>query len=173
MHLKCITKGLSYSKHSMKVKVAQSCLTLCNPWTVTCQALLSMEFSRPKYWRRQLFPSSGHLPNPGIKSRSPALHLTHQGSPRILEQVVYPFSRDLPNPEIKPGSSAFQVDSLPAELPGKPEALSKWYLFLCRFFTTSATWEAHSYPQGLLHGLRTYLFKVLSHFLGRYCCFYD
>ena len=45
--------------------------------------------------------------------------------------------------------------------------------FLCRFFTTSATWEAHSYPWGLLHELRTYLFKVLSHFLGRCCCFCD
>ena len=28
---------------------------------------------------------------------------------------------DLPNPGIKPGSPALQVDSLPAELPGKPE----------------------------------------------------
>ena len=27
--------------------------------------------------------------------------------------------RDLPNPGIEPGSPAFQVDSLPAELPGK------------------------------------------------------
>ena len=28
---------------------------------------------------------------------------------------------DLPNPGVKPGSPALQVDSLPAELPGKPE----------------------------------------------------
>ena len=28
---------------------------------------------------------------------------------------------DRPNPEIKPGSPASQVDSLPAELPGKPK----------------------------------------------------
>ena len=47
--------------------------------------------------------------------------LGHQGSPRILEWVVYPFSRDrLLNPGIEPGSPALRVDSLPAELPGKP-----------------------------------------------------
>ena len=40
------------------------------PWTVQ-----SMEFSRPEYWSRQLFPSPGDLPNPGIKPRSPALQV--------------------------------------------------------------------------------------------------
>ena len=34
----------------MKVLVTQSCLTLCNPWTVTQQTPLSMEFSRQEYW---------------------------------------------------------------------------------------------------------------------------
>ena len=29
-------------------------------------------------------------------------------------------SLDLPDPGIKPGSPAFQADSLPTELPGKP-----------------------------------------------------
>ena len=40
---------------------------------------------------------------------------------RILEWVAVPFSRDLPNPRIKPRSPALQVDSLPAEPPGKPK----------------------------------------------------
>ena len=31
-----------------------------------------------------------------------------------------PLPGDLPNPQIEPGSPALQVDSLPAELPGKP-----------------------------------------------------
>ena len=31
-----------------------------------------------------------------------------------------PSPEDLPDPEIEPGSSALQADSLPAELPGKP-----------------------------------------------------
>ena len=34
----------------VKVKVAQSCLALCDPWTVACQAPLSMEFSKQEYW---------------------------------------------------------------------------------------------------------------------------
>ena len=32
--------------------VAQSCPTLCDPWTVAHQAPPSMEFSRPEYWNR-------------------------------------------------------------------------------------------------------------------------
>ena len=43
------------------------------PWTVACQAPLSRGFSRQEYQRRLTFPSPGDLPNPGIKSRSPAL----------------------------------------------------------------------------------------------------
>ena len=40
------------------------------PWTVACQAHLSMEFSRQEYWNGLLFPSPGDLPNPGIKPKS-------------------------------------------------------------------------------------------------------
>ena len=43
------------------------------PWTVACQFPLSMGFSRQEYWSGLTFPSSGDLPNPGIKPRSPAL----------------------------------------------------------------------------------------------------
>ena len=43
-------------------------------------------------------------------------HLSHQGSPRILEWVAYPFSRGSPWPRNWTGSPALQVDSLPAEL---------------------------------------------------------
>ena len=58
--------------HEVKVKmlVAQSCLTLCNPWIVACQAPLSMEFSRQEYGSELLFPLSGDLPNPGIEPMS-------------------------------------------------------------------------------------------------------
>ena len=46
------------------------------PWTAACQALLkSMGFSRQEYWSGLSFPSPGHLPNPGIKPRSPALQI--------------------------------------------------------------------------------------------------
>ena len=37
------------------------------PWTVACQAPLSVEFSRQEYWSGLPFPSPGNLPNPGIE----------------------------------------------------------------------------------------------------------
>ena len=56
-----------------KVLVAQSCLTLCDPWTAAHQAILSMEFSRQKYWSGLPFPSPGDLPKPVTELGSPAL----------------------------------------------------------------------------------------------------
>ena len=53
--------------------VAKLCPTLAAPWTVACQASLSMGFSRQQYWSGLLFPSPGDLPDPGVEPRSPAL----------------------------------------------------------------------------------------------------
>ena len=36
------------------------------PWTVACQAPLSMGFSRQVYWSGLSFPPPGDLPNPGL-----------------------------------------------------------------------------------------------------------
>ena len=52
---------------------AKSSPTLAIPWTVALQVPLSMGFSRRQYWSGLPFPSPGSLPNPGIKSGSPAL----------------------------------------------------------------------------------------------------
>ena len=41
-----------------------------NPWTVACQAPLSMRFSRQEYWTELPFPPPGDLPDPGIKPES-------------------------------------------------------------------------------------------------------
>ena len=41
------------------------------PWTVACQAPLSMGFSRQEYWNGLPCPPPGDLPNPGIKPVSP------------------------------------------------------------------------------------------------------
>ena len=43
------------------------------PWTVACQARLSLEFSRQEYWSGLPFPTAGDRPDPGIKLLSPAL----------------------------------------------------------------------------------------------------
>ena len=58
-------------------------------WTLACQASLFVELSRLEYWNGLPSPSPGHLPNPGIEPRSPAL----------------------------------QADSLPSELPRKPQSI--------------------------------------------------
>ena len=42
------------------------------PWTVACQASLSMGFSRQEYWGGLPFPSAGDFPDPGIEPKSPA-----------------------------------------------------------------------------------------------------
>ena len=44
------------------------------PWTVACQAPLSMGFSRQGYKSGLPFSSPGDLPDPGIEPGSPALH---------------------------------------------------------------------------------------------------
>ena len=52
----------------MDVKVAQSCLTLCDPMDHTVRGILQV---RTLEW--VAFPFSRDVPNPGIKLRSPAL----------------------------------------------------------------------------------------------------
>ena len=47
--------------------VAQSCLSFVIPWTVACEAPLSMGFSRQEYKSGLPFPSPGDLPDPKIK----------------------------------------------------------------------------------------------------------
>ena len=50
------------------------CLTLfVAPWTVTCQAPLSMGFPRQVYWSGLPIPLPGNLTGPGIELSSPAL----------------------------------------------------------------------------------------------------
>ena len=57
-------------KTYMKVKVAQSCPTLCDPMDYTVHGILQAKILE---WVAFSFP--GHLPNPGIKPRSPALQV--------------------------------------------------------------------------------------------------
>ena len=55
------------------VLVVESCLMLCDPWTVAHEAPLSMGFPRQGYWRGLPFPSPGDAPDPGIEPGSPTL----------------------------------------------------------------------------------------------------
>ena len=59
--------------------------------------------------------------NPGLPHCRRILYQqSHQGSPRILEWVAYPFPSRCFWPRYQPGSPAFEADSLPTELSGKP-----------------------------------------------------
>ena len=64
------------------------------PWTVACQAPLSMGLSRQEYWSGLSFPSPGDLPNPGNEpmslyisctSRQVSLPLVPTGKPKTSE----------------------------------------------------------------------------------------
>ena len=98
------------------------CLVVSNsatPWTVACQASLSMGFSRQEHWSGLPCPPPGGSSQPrgqtqvsGIAGRFFTIWITR-------EAHEY-WNGDLPNPGIEPGSPALQEDSLPAELPGKP-----------------------------------------------------
>ena len=71
-----------------------SCVQLCvTPWTVACQAPLSMEFSRQEEWSGLPCPPAGDLANSGIETSSLTSNLH------------------------------WQVGSLPLAPPGKPSVL--------------------------------------------------
>ena len=76
------------------VLVTQSRPTLCDPWTVTSQAPLSMEFSRQIHWSELWFLAPGDLPGSEIKSGSLALQADSlpsetAGQPFTHGSVVY------------------------------------------------------------------------------------
>ena len=60
--------------------------TLCNPWTVACQAPLSMGFFRQEYWSGLPFPSPGIFLTQGLNLpllhwRVDSLPRSHRGNP--------------------------------------------------------------------------------------------
>ena len=46
-------------RHFVFMLAARSCLTVCSPWIVTCQAPLTMEFSSQEFWSGLPFPIQG------------------------------------------------------------------------------------------------------------------
>ena len=75
-----------------KMKVAQSCLTLCDPMDYTVHGILQARILEWVALFRRIFPIQGS--NPGLPyCRQILYQLNHQGSPRTLEWVAYPFSR--------------------------------------------------------------------------------
>ena len=92
--------GLNFLGVSLKVKVAQSCLThgLYTPWNSPGQNTGVGSLSL----LQGIFPTLGL--NPGLRHCRWILYqLSHQGSPRILEWVAYPCSRGSPRPRNQTG----------------------------------------------------------------------
>ena len=80
------------------------------PWTVACQAPLSMGFPRQEYWSELPFHSPGDLPDPGIEPMAPVSptlasgffttrksKMSHLGNPKWIKAGDYfhPNSMDL------------------------------------------------------------------------------
>ena len=76
------------------VKVSQSCPTLCDLMAYTVHEILQtiiLEWVASRSLLQGIFPTQGL--NPGLPHcRWILYHMSHQGSPRILEWVAYPFS---------------------------------------------------------------------------------
>ena len=93
---------------------------LVTPWTVACQAPLSIEFSRQEYWSGYPFSSPGDLPDPGTEPAS--LHCT---------QIIYCLSHQESRRKIQ---SDLSITKIPLDVKGfcrKPD---------CRSGNTSRTW---------------------------------
>ena len=76
----------------VKVKVAQSCPTLCNPMDYTVHGIPGQNTGVGGLSLLQgIFPTQGSNPSLPL-CRQILYQLSHKGSLRILEQVAYPFS---------------------------------------------------------------------------------
>ena len=85
-----------------------SCVLLfATPWTVACQAPLSVGVSRQEYWSRLPFPSPRCLPDSGVEPWFPAL----------------------------------RADSLPSELPGKPDLSLNTFPTFCQLCHVNKTFN--------------------------------
>ena len=74
----------------MKVKVIQSCPTLCNPMDFTVRGILQAKILEWVSLLQGLFPTQGLKPGLLLCRRIP-YQLSHKGCPRILEWQAYPF----------------------------------------------------------------------------------
>ena len=79
-------------------------------------------------------------------------HLSHQGSPRILEWLAYPFSKESSQTRNWTRSPALQADSLPAELLGKPGAPLSGVKFQFCQWLAMWSWQvtALTYKMGII-----------------------
>ena len=94
------------------------------PWTVACQAPLSIGFLRQKYWSGLPFPSSGIFPSQGLNPRLPhwqaVFFFLPLGSLGKLKKAL-----KVPQ-KIKPGPSHLQGYHNLGKGDRGPELVSAW-----------------------------------------------
>ena len=61
-----------HSQPTVCVQLLSHIRLLVSPWTVACQAPLSVGLSRQEYWSGSPCPPLGDLPDSGTESKSPA-----------------------------------------------------------------------------------------------------
>ena len=66
------------------------------PWTIPCQAPLSLGFSRQEYWSRLPFAPPGHFPNPGIKPLGHSLSVQFSSVAQSCPTLCNPMNRSMP-----------------------------------------------------------------------------
>ena len=105
----------------VKMKVAQSYRILCDPkdCSLPGSSVHGILQARTMEWVARcllqgIFPTQGWNPSV-LHCRQILYHLSHWGSPRILEWAI-PSQGHLPHPGIEGDSAPLQADSLPAEL---------------------------------------------------------
>ena len=132
---------MSSSFVMVNVLVAQSCSTICDPWTVACQAPLSMGFPGKSTGVGRV-PSPGDLLDSGIEPGSPALQadsLPHEprGKPFIMEghqindalsylskvKVFVPLSPEVSGKAMSPHSSTLAWKIPWTEQPGRLQSM--------------------------------------------------
>ena len=86
----------------VKVLVTQSYLTLWDPTDCSCQASLSMGFSRQDYWSGLPCPPPGDLPEPGIEALSPAFQANYSPSKPLKWKVNWKWSCSVVSNSLRP-----------------------------------------------------------------------
>ena len=144
-----------FKESPWKMKVAQSCPTVCDPKSIVHGIL----WARILEWVAFPFSRGFSQPmdHPGLPQCGQILyHLSHRGSPRILEWAAYPFSRGSFWPRNWTGISCIAGGFFTSWATGEPKntgvgspSLLQW------IFPTQAL------NRGLLH--RRWILYLLSH----------
>ena len=159
----------------MKVKVTQSCPTLCNPMDYIVHGILQ---ARILEWLAFPFSKGSSQPRDGTQVSHIAGGIFTSWATREAQEYwsgkPIPSPADLPNPGIEPGSPASQADSLPTELNWEKgfvivQQTRSLQIFLWLFLNTSGL---HQYTPKILQIiiLTAFLVDILTsdHLLTHY-----